>query len=649
MSRLRFTSPLLRSGILLLVLACAPLLPARDAFVMLSGGVSPWANNYSQYLQARAVVTWLEQNYPRDSVWAFFGAGNVAGEEPIFCDVRREEVRDGKSTETWLAGSISCNRPAQRDLFLKVLREEILPTVADGGTLYLFVGDHGSQSRGTNAESVIDMWGLERDEDSDRKWRNIRNTSLRVSDLRQALAQGLGKGRVVFCMTQCHSGGFHHLGVPRTVTPNARWFTTVPAWLTPKTDDTVFARAAGYTATDERSLAAGCQADPDYLRWAGYERYVPQVLFGWDLFELQRNAKGLRSFAEAHEAATLIDQTIDKPYSTSEQYLERWANLIETRLLRETNNLAPDVKRQLAKYQRTVDGATPKELNLLFRQRQAQFRRFTERLAEQTPTNAKLLLTGTRKELEEAAGLARSPRSGSQTRTNTTQTSTNRVSARTTGSPTNTTARASTNATARVTTNAPTETQKQWKIIRPAWTDEVESGRAARVVGAALEFEKFLLREEAKGRDNFSSTSRARLREEAFWQAGYSTPRTLDAKTAEAVMRWSTDRRSNITAWARSSPEEEIRAAGEKLVARTAPRTNTSSTLTNATTTVVRTNAPAFAARGISRRIAAERVLFYRRTLAAWEFLLAMNERPALAQVRELTELEHTPLPTTRK
>jgi hypothetical protein len=38
-------------------------------------------------------------------------------------------------------------------------------------------------------------------------------------------------------------------------------------------------------------------------------------------------------------------------------------------------------------------------------------------------------------------------------------------------------------------------------------------------------------------------------------------------------------------------------------------------------------------------------VLFYRRVLAAGEFLLAVNERPALARVRELADLERIPLP----
>ena len=107
-------------------------------------------------------------------------------------------------------------------------------------------------------------------------------------------------------------------------------------------------------------------------------------------------------------------------------------------------------------------------------------------------------------------------------------------------------------------------------------------------------------------------------------------------------MRWSQERRTKITAWARSSDVEEIREAGEKLAARSG-RTNASATAPSQTTT--RTNTAASTSRVVSRRIAAERVLFYRRTLAAWEFLLGLNERPALARVRELTELERTPLP----
>ena len=40
----------------LLLACCAQVLGARDAFVMLSGGDSPLENNYSQYLQAKAIL-----------------------------------------------------------------------------------------------------------------------------------------------------------------------------------------------------------------------------------------------------------------------------------------------------------------------------------------------------------------------------------------------------------------------------------------------------------------------------------------------------------------------------------------------------------------------------------------------------------------
>jgi len=40
--------------------------------------------------------------------------------------------------------------------------------------------------------------------------------------------------------------------------------------------------------------------------------------------------------------------------------------------------------------------------------------------------------------------------------------------------------------------------------------------------------------------------------------------------------------------------------------------------------------------------------LFYRRTLAAWAFLVALNEEPALTRVAALTALERTPLPEGR-
>ena len=135
-------SGLWRGIIFTTLLACAPALFARDAFVLLSGGNSPFDNNYSQYLQARAMADFFERNYPPDSVWIFFGAGNVRGEKPVLADVCQETQRDNFMIPSWLPGALPHNLPARRSVFLSALRNEILPAIADGGTLFLFVGDH---------------------------------------------------------------------------------------------------------------------------------------------------------------------------------------------------------------------------------------------------------------------------------------------------------------------------------------------------------------------------------------------------------------------------------------------------------------------------------------------------------------------------
>eukprot|EP01035_Chromulina_nebulosa_P006777 gene6776-9155_t len=163
-----------------------------------------------------------------------------------------------------------------------------------------------------------------------------------------------------------------------------------------------YVRAAGFAATDELNLAAGCDPDPDPEKWAGYERFMPEKLFGLDLFTLQSTGPRRASFYEAHVEATLVDRTIDKPYATSEQYLERWADLIETRLAKEPN-LSGAVKRQVAAYQRAVDGsALAPAADAALRERQELFARFTQRLAEQNTGAKELILRGTRKQLEDA-------------------------------------------------------------------------------------------------------------------------------------------------------------------------------------------------------------------------------------------------------
>ncbi len=570
-----------------------PGVEVRDAYVLLSGGGTPMSNNYSQYLQAKAVAEHFGRIAPPEATWVFFGVGNRTGEAPILADARHEVKSDGRLVQSWVPGALPRNRPATRDSFLRALREEILPTVRGGGTLYLFVGDHGELAgEKENRESAITMWQLKRGRRRGAGWVTDDREVLTVTELRKTIADGIGQGRVVFSMTQCHSGGFHELGVAAEMTPPRSWFTAVPAWAAGNARG-VGLRAAGFTATDEESIAAGCDAAPDPDLWAGYERFLPENLFGIDLMSGQPKHRVTDSFAQAHEAATLVDQTIDKPRATSEHYLEAWARLIETKLSG-TLALTPHAHAAVEAYQKTVDtgrlGAAQSDPAL--RERAVQFTRFIQRLTEQVPAARDLMVSGTRSQLEAAINGrgergADRPRGGRR--------------------------------------GQMAELRKAWNdTLRPAWKTAVNAGRAADVLGAASDFEKHLLKLEDGGRDFLLPRGETALINEIYWSSGHGERATFDARKAEAVARWGATRRTQIVAWGQRATDPAVRAAADKI----GP-------------------GPVFveeAAAPLSRRTAAERVVFYRRVLAAWEFLIAMDAQAALAELRALIELERTPL-----
>lgn len=574
---------------------------ARDAFVVLSGGGTPLSNQYSQYVQARAMTTFLAQRYPAEATWIFFGVGNRPDEPAQLADVHRQIERDGHLVDTWLPGTLPRNRPATRAGFLKALREEILPTVRDGGVLFLFVGDHGELTRGESPESAITTWQLKPNRRNAGAWITDESDILRVSELRETLAQGLGRGRVVFCMTQCHSGGFHHLAVPREMTPPPTWFTLMPDWAKRRKAAPMLA-IAGFTATDEASPAAGCEPAPDPELWAGYERFGPEALTGLDLLRDRPPLPPRLSFAEAHEAAVLVDHTIDKPRSSSEQYLERWATLIETRLSRELG-VTDKTRQAIAAYQRAVGMGVGATENPELRARQEQFRRFTERLVEQSTDARDLLLNGSRQQLERAI---------------------NGPATRQAGRP------------AGGRRGASTEARRLWtETLRPAWKAALArpNSHPALPSGHALEFEKYVLQLEDSGRDFMVRRSADEaLLNEIYWKSGYSNPATMNPAKAEAVARWGADRRLQILTWAEASPDAALRNAAEKIAI--------AAGLTAAETEHAETSPGR-----ITRKTAAARALFYRRVLAAWEFLVTMNDPAALEPLRVLLELERTPLP----
>ena len=522
----------------------------------------------------------FRQRYPAEAVWTFFGIGNRDDAPGILSDVHRETKVDGHLVDTWLPGALPGNHPATKAVFLRALREEILPRIAGGGTLYLFVGDHGELSPGKNGESAVTLWQL-RHGRGGRDWVTDEREILTVTELRTALAAGLGRGRVVFCMTQCHSGGFHFLGVPRDLAH----------------PETALPRVAGFAATNEESLAAGCMADPDPDTWEGYERFVPQALLGTDLMSGERRAAPLASFAAAHEAATLVDRTIDLPASSSDQYLERWATHIETKLARTLSGTEPE-RRAVAAYAAVVDGRSPPaQADPAYLDRVARFRRFTAGLAAANPATAKLLGSGTRRDLEVVLD-APQPRAAGGGR------------------------------------RGAGQVRRLWTgTLRPAWTAAVKAGKVASLPAAAVPFEIHLLQLENGGRDFFSGPgSSERLLNEVYWESGLFRPTVADQARAEAVPRWAAVRYECILAWAQASGDAALR---------------------NAAATVAQVRARASAPAGPEPEIdetAVERVLFYRRVLGAWNFLLATDQRGALAQLAALIETENTPLPPpTRK
>jgi hypothetical protein len=564
---------------------------SRNAFVLISGGGSPLSNNYSQYVQAKAVADYFDQNCPPESTWVFFGAGNREGAPPVLADARRESNRDGLMVQSWVPGILKRNRAASRENILRALRDEILPMVRGGGTLFLFIGDHGELTGKDAAEqSAVTLWQLKRSRRRPADWVTDNRELLTVADLRAALAEGLGRGRVVFCMTQCHSGGFHELGLARDVSAPREWFAAAPQ---PTSDGPWRLKllVAGFTATDQASVAAGCVADPDPEHWVGYERFIPEALLGRDLLSGQPKARPRDSFAGAHEAATLVDQTIDKPRATSEYYLEAWARVIETDLAK-TLNVTPRVQAAVAAYQRAVDTGRLDADNPALRERAEQFARFTRQLAAQLPSAGELLVTGTRAQLE-AGGRARGERGGGRGGRRTSL----------------------------------TELRKLWSdTLRPAWKAALLAGRVRGLDRAVVEFEKHLLELEDEGR-NFllpRGSNDTPLLNEIYWQSGYADPAKVDLARAEKIARWGAERRARIVAWASLSAQDAVRAAAEKIgpgpvLADEPPPT-------------------------LSRRTAVDRVLFYRRVLAAWEFLLAVDAKPALADLARLIDTERTPL-----
>ena len=267
-----------------------------DALVIISGGGTPFINEHSHYLQARALLDNLAPRFPSNAVWVFFGAGNRSGSPALYSDTHRQVVTAAGQTDRWEPGFLPGNRPATREAILRTLRDEVCPVIHDGGTLFLLVGDHGHLSRTSRPESQIVLWQFDpKPMAASEPWSIDTLQVLGAGELFQALS-GRGLGRVVFSMSQCFSGGFHQLFEPGI---------------------------AGFSSTDGQSIAAGCVAAPE-VAWSGYARVFPEALTGRRLDDGTVLHAGLESLNAAHALASLADLTLDLPQASSEVFLVNW-------------------------------------------------------------------------------------------------------------------------------------------------------------------------------------------------------------------------------------------------------------------------------------------------------------------------------------
>lgn len=283
--------------------------------VVLSGGGSPPGNHYSQYLQTKTLADHLRVSLPGTEV--FFAAGNRPDAPVTLADVHRVVTDGAASRHVMLAGVIAGNRPATKREFLTAMTTELPRTTRPDQPLVLLVSDHGMPNLTANgqfdptfANNCIDMWAVAQNGSTLQQLAWAERCLSRV-ELQRLLLGSSRASKNVFVMSQCYSGGFHRMSVEL----DANGVRANP-------------RICGFTAITEDTTASGCTPNVDGPGYKGYERYMTQQITGRDVVTGQVLRPPRRSVRDAHEAASLEDLTVDIPLSTSEYFLEKWAQLL---------------------------------------------------------------------------------------------------------------------------------------------------------------------------------------------------------------------------------------------------------------------------------------------------------------------------------
>ncbi|WED44283.1 hypothetical protein [Legionella cardiaca] len=287
--------------------------------LVLSGGDNPGLNHYSQYLQTKTLYEFLVNQYGKNRVSLYFGAGNNELHQPIPLDVHKKiNTKQNKQdkTDEMLTGIIPNNQSATKrqvnNYFLSPQTRSLKPN----DNLFLFVSDHGMpygffEDKDTNpySNNCIDLWHYKKPFINNfTNEKNFTKACLSKNELGSLLEQ-VPSQHIVFAMSQCYSGGFHQLSVKlKNGYPSAN------------------PRICGFTATTPDHYASGCTADADGATYQGYERSFTEAYTGTSIVNGQKLNAPSKDIFTAHQQAILDDMTVDIPISTSDYYLLLWAD-----------------------------------------------------------------------------------------------------------------------------------------------------------------------------------------------------------------------------------------------------------------------------------------------------------------------------------
>jgi len=261
----------------------------RLEVVLINGGGRPASNYQSHLLHVEQLHQLLRRSgIPGSAITIFSSDGSDPEADLAVRELQREadfwllrgtRLERGLQTQTTYenseVGEVTL-RPASNEA-LRAFFQDAARRLGPGGTLLLYVTDHGTKNRQDTSNNRITLWG--------------KDESLSVTEL-QELIGWLDPGvRVVALMSQCYSGAFANL------------------MYTGAADGAPRGNVCGfYSSTAERS-AYGCYPE---------NRDKDNVGHSFRFIDALRQT---RSFPEAHEQVLVTDRTPDVPLETSNVYL----------------------------------------------------------------------------------------------------------------------------------------------------------------------------------------------------------------------------------------------------------------------------------------------------------------------------------------